>query len=437
MYSRPSALPQLAIADPSLLDDRGHHYGLTLQLTRGAQELGVPVCWLTHADFAAARPAGIDVHPVFSATMYDRYRPDKKAHLPPDLDRRLYDELLRGIAAAGLGATDHVYFHTGFGDLFRALPAYLGAADAAARPFLHVCTPYDHDTMPGKDPGPAVREVLQGLRDEPAVDQRLFLWAETPQLALHYVSRYGFNMRAMPLPPSAASSPAAAAAPDAAMTALYLGAAREEKGFLLLPELASRLYELHGRAGRLRFVIQCTPQIIGYKPSIRAAIDVLRALPAGYVTLIDSVMGEDDYHGHMVASDIVLLLYDRKAYRIRGSGIAVEAVCADKCLLTHTGTFCAKMLTEGAGAAVDDLDGAIAAIDTMVLRRDEYGARAARQGAAYRTRNSVTHYVRRILSAPADRAATPWLPSAVVGHLCHPLLRTLVAQPWTIPDAAR
>jgi hypothetical protein len=180
----------------------------------------------------------------------------------------------------------------------------------------------------------------------------------------------------------------------------------------------------------LRFIIQCTPQIVGYKPNIRKALDALRALPEGYVTLVDTVMSENDYHAQMAACDIVLLLYDQNAYRIRGSGIAVEAVCADKCLLTHANTFCAGMLTESAGAAVDDLDGAVAAIDAMVSQRAEYEARAARQGAAYRAHNSVSRYVRRILSAPSVRANCPWLPGSLIGHVSYPMLRPGTEWPW-------
>src|SRR5690606_7926075 len=109
------------------------------------------------------------------------------------------------------------------------------------KPFLHFCTPYDLDTMPGKDSGTALQSVLESLRTLNEVDKKVFLWAETPQLAQHYTLAYGINVRAMPLPPVQSSEKIKTENKQQVVTALYLGAAREEKGFLLLPEIAERL----------------------------------------------------------------------------------------------------------------------------------------------------------------------------------------------------
>jgi len=415
--------PHLAIADPSLVDGRGHHFALTLQLTRGAQARGIPVTWLAHRDFVNSEPPpGVTVHKVFSATMYDRYRAETKGRLPPDLDRRLLAELEEGVAAAGLSARDHVYFHTGFGDVFRALQLHVQRDRAWEGPFVHVCTPYDHDTMPGKDPGPAVLEALRTFRALAPVDRKLFFWAETPQLARHYTATYGFNVRPMPLP--APWMPEPSAAPDATrpVTVLYLGAAREEKGFLHLPTLAERLYESLGRSGRLRFVVQCSPQIIGYLPAIRQAIERLQALPSSYVRLIPDVLSEEEYRSNLLECDIVSLLYDRKNYRIRGSGIAVEAVAADKCLLTFAGTFCASLVTEGGGCVVEHLDEAVDRLATMVERIGEYRARAQVQGLKYRVVNDAGAYAERILARGEPRNRSPFFPSTLVGRIGTPML---------------
>jgi glycosyltransferase involved in cell wall biosynthesis len=416
--------PCLVIADPSLVDARGHHFTLTLQITRGAQQLGLEVIWFSHQDFAIENVAdGVSIYPIFTATMYDRYKPEKKNSLPSNLEQRLLNELKDGIAQAGLKAQDHIYFHTGFGDLYRALPGYLAESNWPDKPYLHICTPYDLDTMPGKDPGSALLDLFKTLRTLPAVDKKVYFWAETPQLAAHYTLTYGFNVRAMPLPPPHGIELRKVETASDTMTALYLGAAREEKGFLLLPQLAERLYEKYGRTGRLRFVIQCSPQIIGYLPAIKAAMEKLASFPGDYVKLIDTVMDEKDYHAYLQASDVVLLMYNKKNYRIRGSGIAVEAVCAGKCILTHKGTFCDSLITHGGGAAVEDINQAVEQLATMIEEKEKYIKRAEQQGREYRGTNSVEHYVARFMKQTRPELSVPFFPSSIAGHVALNLLK--------------
>lgn len=417
-------LPRLVVADPSLVDERGHHYTLTLQITRGAKQLGIEVIWFTHQDFSSDNASeGVNVYPIFSVTMYDRYKLEKKHSLPSDIEQRLLNELNNGIAQASLKTQDHIYFHTGFGDLYRALPEYLVGSNWSDKPYLHICTPYDLDTMPGKDPGSALLDLFKTLRTLPAVDKKIFFWAETPQLATHYTLTYGFNMRAMPLPPPHGSEQDKEETDSDHMTAMYLGAAREEKGFLLLPQIAEKLYEKYGRTGRLRFIVQCSPQIIGYLPSIKTAIEKLASFPPGYVTLIDTVLDEKDYHAYLQTSDVVLLMYNKKNYRIRGSGIAVEAVCAGKCILTHKGTFGESLITHGGGAAVEDINEAIDQLAAMIEEKEKYRKQAEQQGREYRSTNSVEHYVARLMKQTWPELNVPFFPSSIVGHITPSLLK--------------
>lgn len=416
--------PCIVLADPSLVDARGHHFTLTLQISRGAQQLGLKVIWFAHQDFFTENVAdGVVVYPIFSATMYDRYKPEKKNSLPSDLEHRLLNELNDGIAQADLKIHDHIYFHTGFGDLYRALPGYLAESNWLAMPYLHICTPYDLDTMPGKDPGSALLDLFRTLRTLPAVDKKIYFWAETLQLATHYTQTYGFNVRAMPLPPPHGIELGKKENDSDTMTALYLGAAREEKGFHLLPQLVEGLYEKYGMTKRLRFVIQCSPQIIGYLPIIKAAKDKLATFPTDYVKLIDTVMDEKEYQAYLQASDVVLLLYNKKNYRIRGSGIAIEAVCAGKCILTHKGTFCDSLITHGGGAAVENVKEAIDQLATMIKEREKYMKRAEQQGCEYRTTNSVENYVARFMKQTNPELCVPFFPSSISGQVSLNLLK--------------
>ncbi|QYZ67193.1 MAG: hypothetical protein OI74_06450 [Gammaproteobacteria bacterium (ex Lamellibrachia satsuma)] len=415
--------PRLIVADPSLADARGHHFALSLQITRGAQLQGIETIWFTHKDFIA--PDWLDdvsVNPVFSITMYDSYHPEKKNKLQGDLDQKLLGELFEGILRSRLSDNDHIYFHTGFGDLYRAMPTYLSLMKCGEFPYLHICTPYEPEAMPGTDQGNTLPAVFGNMRNMSEIDKKLFFWAETPQLALHYTLSYRFNVRALSLPPPIGINNNKLQHDSGTLTALYLGAAREEKGFLRLSEIVDRLYEHYGCTGKICFVIQCSPQIIGYLPSIKLAIEKLSGYPESYVKLIDSVMSEDEYHSQLLASDVVLLMYDKENYRIRGSGIAVEAISSDKCILTTKGTFCAGLISHGGGEAVEGNDEAVAMLLKMAENKHEYMQRAKIQGEEYRKVNSVTNYVSRIINQPKRGYSPAFFPSTVIGHVSPSLL---------------
>ncbi len=418
--------PRFVIADPSLADARGHHFSLTLQLSKGAQALGLKVVWLTHKDFKIEEDIeNVTVIPVFSFTMYDRYKPELKNTLPDNKEQLLFEELKGAIKGVGLTQHDHIIFHTAFGDVYRALPLYLALDNIEDWPYLHICTPYEPEGMPGRDPGDEVDSILSKMNKSKIIDKKLFFWAETPQLASNYTTRFFFNVRALPLPPPAIDLTVDCTVGSGAFVALYLGAAREEKGFVHLPEIVEGLYESHGKTGKLQFVIQCTPQIIGYLSSIKIAIERLSKYPASYVTLIKESLSEADYHTQMAKSNVLMLLYSQKNYRIRGSGIAVEAVSSEKCILTFKDTFCESLITFNGGEAVDDVGQAIKKLAQMVDNKEAYLYRAKIQGKEYREVNCVSEYVKRVLSQPeVSIAYTPrFVPSRLIGKITKPLLR--------------
>ena len=417
--------PRFVIADPSLADARGHHFSLTLQLSKGALALGLKVVWLTHKDFRVEEEIeNITVMPVFSLTMYDRYKPALKNKLPDNKERLLFEEFKGAVIEAGLAKGDHVIFHTAFGDLYRTLPQYIDIANIENWPYLHLCTPYEPESMPGRDPGDQVVAILNKMKESEVIDSKLFFWAETPQLASDYTRRFSFNVRALQLPPPATELDLHSKKGSNAFVALYLGAAREEKGFTHLPEVVESLYESHGKTGKLKFVIQCTPQIIGYLPPINAAIEKLAKYPSSYVTLIKDSLSEADYYEQMAKSNVLMLLYNQKNYRIRGSGIAVEAVSCDKCVLTFKDTFCESLITFNGGEAVDDVSEAIKKLAKMIDNKDAYIERAKIQGKEYRDANCVGKYVERVLAQPAVSSALRphFMPSRLIGKITKPLI---------------
>jgi len=408
----------IIIADPSLADARGHHFELTRQISQGAVSLyDMDVSWATNKRYQhQPSDSNIPVFPLFTYTMYDRYRLDR---VERDFDptEQTCQEVAVMMDIAIDKHVDALFFHTAYMDIYESVIRLYGAPGWKELPVLHLCTPYDCDTMPGRTPQRPISELFMRLRNVEALERRLYLWAETPQLAVDYASRFAMTVRALPLPPPIDPLADFAVSSDPTVKVLFLGAAREEKGFLQLPDLLERLYPVLGKTGKIHFIIQCTPQIIGYLPAIKAAINRIAQYPSDYVTLIEDFVERETYLKLLMESDVLLLLYNQKGYRIRGSGIAVEAISANKTILTTRNTFCSSLITHGGGASVDCVEEGAEFLKLFVANKTRYRQLAEIQGKAYREKNSIQNYLSNLFLRMDAAMQPPFYPSALIGYI--------------------
>lgn len=121
----------------------------------------------------------------------------------------------------------------------------------------------------------------------------------------------------------------------------FLGNAREEKGFALIPEIINNINLKHPELTKnIFFNIQCTPQIIGYNSKI---INVLKELEnftgKKNINLIKKNLSEEEYENIIEESKIIICPYSNKLYRFRGSYIFFEAISADAIVVNNKNMF--------------------------------------------------------------------------------------------------
>ena len=418
-------MQKLVIAEPSLTDQRGHHYLLTRLVSEAAIKIGLRVIWLVNRRFSIEiTDADVEVRPVFSFTMYDKYRAVSDSSIQPKFTNEIACEITGSLAEMGLSEDDHVLFHTAYFEIFETFFQYFSSEAGNDSPMIHLCTPYDDKTMPGRPNDKAVFDVLKRIACLYAVEKRLFLWAETPQLADYYRSSIGVNVYPLPLPVNNSHEIKEYSGNKDEKTSIkvvYLGAAREEKGFIHLPELVALCRENELTRSRLQFVIQAAPQIVGYNDRIISAIRSLESFDTGFVTLITQSLDEESYRNLLKNADVVLLLYDQVNYRIRGSGIAVEAVSLSKCLVATKNTFCASLIDRGGGAQVSSVLEAYHFLEQYVKFPDLHKIRARHQGYFYTMQNSASYYINRLLYRKVVGTRSWNKPSNVVNFIS-PLL---------------
>jgi glycosyltransferase involved in cell wall biosynthesis len=350
MTLEPEARP-LVIVDGCLEGDRGHHLDLSTTISSAALQRGGQVIWYTHRSFAAGlAPHGVTIEPFFVRSAYELMR-----NGADDVDlSEEYRAAFQAIANDWKTRNARVLCHTADAHVYRALTAgdMPVRSGAHSGPSFHIATPYPAKLMLGARAGVAPQQCLEMLQRSPQLGRGLYLWAETGRLARHFRRAYGLPVDALPLPAPHWSSATAVPSAQPTLQVVYLGAAREDKGFLLLPPLIEAVMADPELREKVRFTVQASAPQRGYRPRLQDAIGRLNAL-AG-VTLVEGHLGRDEYRAVLQASDVVLVLYEPRSYALRGSAIAIEALSCGKCILGRSGLFLEDIVSRRTAALGTD-----------------------------------------------------------------------------------
>lgn len=441
---------RLFIVDPSLTDQRGHHYTLTRSVTESVRALGPEVLWLSAKSVSCELLELSEIVPTFDLSMYAAYgqtsrvgetsrfqaftnrvltrtglftqavpafAPEPELHGFEAIERSIADGLRWAIAEFDIGAADRLLFHTADGATYRALASVLNDLDFDDLPRIHVCTPYDPvGVMPNRTSAADVAEAINCFRDAGLIDRRVFLYAENPFLAEHLSELWHVPLRTLDLPMRPVTHDMEFVArkfredrlklDEKTFLISSLGAARLEKGFNLIPDVIARTFEFAGSdefpnvsPQSIKFVLQASAQIIGRHPVIEKAIERLRQMPKSQVELLLDPLSDAEYQNLLIGSNAVLMPYDEAAYRLRGSGVVTEAVTARKFIVAKSGSYPARMAHWQGGATGStprEMAHALVGILDNRWKRFESVRAASDQ---YLQRNSVNAYARKLVAA--------------------------------------
>jgi glycosyltransferase involved in cell wall biosynthesis len=180
------------------------------------------------------------------------------------------------------------------------------------------------------------------------------LYSDSAELAQEYQNVCARPVECLPIPHTQADAPlqqgdlAPIRRPDV-IRIVYLGDARAEKGFALLPAIVQAT-NARGLATKVEFVFQAYISS-SYHQEMEQYIHELRSIGAPNVTLLERALSSEEYHALVHSADIVLILYDQGTYACRTSGPFTEALCAGKPVIVPDCTWMSRQL-QGSGAGV-------------------------------------------------------------------------------------
>ncbi|MDZ4783099.1 MAG: hypothetical protein SGJ19_22875 [Planctomycetia bacterium] len=176
---------------------------------------------------------------------------------------------------------------------------------------------------------------------------KVFLYADTEELTSQYNSLSSLPFRTLPVP--VGGDYLAARHVNGTQKTLqitYVGDARFEKGYHLLPRLVGDLWERWIAPRAARFVIQSNFSSGDVAPEVAIARAQLGGYAADKVRLLTEPLAPVAYRDLVRDADVLLLPYDGAQYFARSSGILAEALTAGVPVVAPAGTWMAMQLTQ-------------------------------------------------------------------------------------------
>jgi glycosyltransferase involved in cell wall biosynthesis len=177
------------------------------------------------------------------------------------------------------------------------------------------------------------------------------LATDSAELAKEYAALAGTAPAVLPIPHTHAEGgggdcPRIPSKSPGVRRIVFLGDAREEKGFELLPAAVSAV--LAGTAGReVQFVLHAFISSPYHEP-MRPVIRTLADMDPRRVHLLEGPLTQEEYQALLGSADLVLLPYDAVTYQDRTSGPFVEAICAGKPVVIPAGSWMSGLLGQSA-----------------------------------------------------------------------------------------
>lgn len=395
---------RVLLLDPGLLNRHGHHFHVDLAIHEACAARGVGLTAVGHRRVEPEIRAAMPVRPLFRAPAYPSRDGSRRRSLQRDfevLNRLVAHDLQRGLAEP-LAADDLILVPTARNIHLSGVLTWYERLRPRPRVCLRLLFEPEFRVEPEEEE--MARELTRRQMRSWAriAGGCLTLAAERRELADLYAGYASAAVHLLPMPIRYPGQPsgAGARATDAARHVVFVGEARREKGFELLPGVCRQVLAARPTT---RFTLQASC-LFDVAP---ATLGELRAL-APAVSLVDRPLTVDEYGELMRSADLVLAPYDPAKYRYRTSQIFLEAVGSGTPVVTTRGTWMHEQLVElGADAVIAEafsVDGVAGAIRRALDRWPETTAAAAEAGRSSRRRHNAGEFLAALLAC-ADEAA--------------------------------
>lgn len=372
-------MTKFILIDHSLTGVGGHHFEYALHVCRAAERAGLEIWLATNRKFRDTDklPEHWKVRPLYQHSTYTRHRLSGDVDREPSDGSRWLTRLVgdwwndrrrtnRAVAFARDTATlfgdlalepgDQVFVPTLSELDLLGLAQFLSHEPRTKRVDWHL--QFHFPIFSGCEPDYADQDdrlkPLRAIYNQAlllAADHRLYFYTTTEPLAVQHNRLGAATFQTLPYPVNPILQTGRGQTDEKRpLRVAYLGDARHEKGYQHLPELIERLNRDFIETDRARFIVQSNIQFSlparGDDLEVVESVAALRRRSSSKIAILDEPAETEEFCRQVLETDIGLLLYDRKPYFSRCSGLLVEMLTAGVPALVSAGCWMADQLAD-------------------------------------------------------------------------------------------
>ena len=365
----------LFICDANLRDYGGHYYEYAVSVAEAAQKTGIETIILGNRHF-----------------LPDPHDPQCR-HIRPCLENVNIDwmrDFFPLIEKGHIKGDDDVFFPSLWPEDFISFIQAFALKEPPGCPRFHFVLRRDLADF-ASDLLVKLSYVLKNLPHNNSLAHRIRLYSDTDALCRQYAylafpAPVTIHLLPIPFRHQLLGEPCK----NTKVTICYLGDARPEKGFQLLPEAVTYLVDRLKEGIRyLRFDIQSNFNVPGGEAGMADALRELTRQSSCEINLIEGPLSPETYYRMLTRADIVLLPYNRERYRHRSSGILVESLCAGKVVIVPQNTWMASQVDSQCAVLLEEDSQLGPAIYHGLINLKTLSLKAREQAQTFRNRHST------------------------------------------------
>ncbi len=296
---------------------------------------------------------------------------------------------------------DHIFIHTISIEQIEDLLLLLKSQNISQLPHYHLMLRRDiDDNLVKNAQGIGIKSCFDLFYQSQLYPEKVEFYTDTQELVNRYNSLSTVRLKLIPVPfrQEILTENIVKKSSNKPIHLVYLGDAREEKGYLHLPQIVQDLWADYLSTNKLKITIQSNFNINSGETGILASRLQLETYPEDKVTIIKNPLTPSAYYQLLNSADLLVIPYNNVSYRYRTSGVLTESLAAGKPVIVPENTWLANQIDDSRGVTYQHPQEISQAIIKVINNLKTYQENAEAFRVNWLKQNSPNNLIKTLLS---------------------------------------